>query len=45
MGVGICIVGVGLLVGLTYKNLNAELAYLVVGGVLFLIGQGVQRKK
>jgi len=45
MGVGICITGVGLMVGLAYDNLKVESTYLLVGLVVFCIGQLMQRKK
>lgn len=45
MGVGICIVGVGLMVGLAYDNLKVETTYLFAGLILFIIGQLIQRKK
>ena len=43
MGVGICVVGVGLMVGLAYDNLKVESTYLIVGLILFCIGQLLQR--
>jgi hypothetical protein len=45
MGVGICIVGVGLLVGLAYDNLKLETTYLLTGLIVFGVGQFLQRKK
>lgn len=42
MGFGICVVGIGLLIGLSYNNLKAELAYLVAGLLLFSAGRLVQ---
>ncbi len=45
MGVGICIVGVGLLVGLAYNNLKVESTYLLIGLVVFALGQVLQRTK
>jgi hypothetical protein len=45
MGVGICIVGVGLLVGLAYDNLKVETTYLLTGLIVFCAGQLLQRKK
>jgi hypothetical protein len=45
MGVGICIVGVGLLVGLVYDNLKVETTYLLTGVILFGAGQFLQRSK
>jgi hypothetical protein len=45
MGVGICIVGVGLLVGLSYDNLKVETTYLLTGLIVFCVGQLLQRKK
>lgn len=42
MGLGICVVGVGLLVGLSHNNLKVELAYLVAGLLLFSAGQLAQ---
>jgi hypothetical protein len=45
MGVGICIVGVGLMVGLAYDNLKVETTYLLTGLIVFCIGQLMQRKK
>ena len=45
MGVGICIVGVGLMVGLAYNNLKVESTYLLAGLVVFALGQLLQRSK
>jgi hypothetical protein len=45
MGVGICIVGVGLMVGLAYDNLKVESTYLLAGLIVFCIGQLMQWKK
>ena len=45
MGLGICVVGVGLLIGLEYKSLKAELAYLLSGLLLFSAGNMISRKK
>jgi len=45
MGVGICIVGVGLMVGLAYDNLKVETTYLLSGLILFAIGQMLQKTK
>jgi len=45
MGVGICIVGVGLMVGLAYDNLKVETTYLLSGLILFCIGQLLQKTK
>jgi hypothetical protein len=45
MGVGICIVGVGLMVGLAYDSLKVETTYLLTGLIVFCIGQLLQRKK
>jgi hypothetical protein len=45
MGIGICIVGVGLLVGLVYNNLKVETTYLLAGVILFGVGQLLQRNK
>jgi hypothetical protein len=45
MGVGICVVGVGLMVGLAYDNLKVESIYLLAGLLLFSAGQVIQRKK
>ncbi len=45
MGLGICVVGVGLSIGLAYDSLRAELAYLLAGLLLFSAGQLLQRKK
>lgn len=45
MGLGICVVGVGLMIGLGYNNLKAETAYLVAGLLLFCAGQLLQRAK
>ena len=39
MGAGICVVGVGLLVGLSHGNLKVELVYLVAGLLFFFAGQ------
>lgn len=43
-GLGICVVGVGLLVGLNYGSLKSELAYLLSGLLLFSAGQLCLRK-
>lgn len=43
MAVGICIVGVGLMVGISYRNLQVELAYLLSGLLLFGAGQLLQK--
>ena len=45
MGIGICVVGVGLLVGLSYDNIKVESVYLLVGLLFFSAGQMLQRKK
>lgn len=45
MGFGICVVGVGLLIGLGYNNLKAETAYLVAGLLLFAAGQLLQKTR
>ena len=45
MGLGICVVGIGLLIGLSYDSLKAELAYLLSGLLLFSAGQLISRKK
>ena len=45
MGLGICVVGVGLIIGLSYNSLKAELAYLLAGLLLFSAGQLMARKK
>lgn len=45
MGVGICVVGVGLMVGFAYDNLKVETTYLLAGLIVFGIGQLLQRKK
>lgn len=42
MALGICVVGVGLLVGLSYDNLKVELAYLLAGLLLFSAGRLAQ---
>lgn len=39
MGTGICVVGVGLIVGLNYGSLKVEIAYLVAGLLFFFAGQ------
>jgi hypothetical protein len=45
MGLGICVVGVGLMVGLVYDSLKVELAYLLAGLLLFSAGQLFARRK
>jgi len=45
MGLGICIVGVGLMVGLSYNNLKVEATYLLAGLLVFCLGQLLQRRK
>jgi hypothetical protein len=45
MGLGICVVGVGLMTGLAYNNLKVELTYLLAGLLLFFAGQLITRKK
>jgi hypothetical protein len=45
MGFGICVVGVGLLIGIQYDSLKAELAYLLAGLLLFSAGNLITRKK
>jgi hypothetical protein len=45
MGIGICIVGVGLMVGLAYDNLKVETTYLLAGLILFGVGQLLERTK
>lgn len=45
MGVGICVVTVGLIVGLSFDNLKVESTYLLVGLVLFCVGQLMQKSK
>ena len=39
MGVGICVVGVGLMVGLTENNIKVELVWLIAGLLFFFAGQ------
>lgn len=39
MGLGICVVGVGALIGITTGNLKPELAYFLSGLLLFSAGQ------
>jgi hypothetical protein len=38
MGVGLCIVGMGFILGVYYKNLKPELTYLIAGGLVFHAG-------
>ncbi len=45
MGVGICIVGVGVMVGITYDNQKVELTYLLAGLLVFAGGQLLQGRK
>jgi hypothetical protein len=45
MGLGICVVGVGLMVGLTYNNLKVEAVYLLAGLLLFSAGQLLERAR
>jgi len=45
MGLGICVVGVGLMVGVMYNNLKVELAYLLAGLLLFSAGRLAQGKE
>ncbi len=45
MGLGICVVGTGLIIGIFYNSLKAELAYLLAGLLLFGAGQLLQRGK
>ena len=45
MGLGICVVGVGLITGIIYNNLKVELAYMIAGLLLFFAGQLIARKK
>jgi hypothetical protein len=47
-GVGICVVGVGLMVGISYNtdsSFRAEIAYFVSGLLLFGAGMLIQGKK
>jgi hypothetical protein len=44
MGLGICVVGVGALIGITTGNLKPELAYFLSGLLLFSAGQLCLRK-
>ena len=47
-GLGICVVGVGLMVGLSYNSdssFKAEVAYFVAGLLLFGAGLLIQGKK
>lgn len=47
-GLGICVVGVGLMIGLGYgtdQSFKAEVAYFVAGSLLFLVGLLFQRGK
>jgi hypothetical protein len=44
MGLGLCIVGMGLLIGLTYQSLKGELAYLIAGLLFFSAGQLIRKK-
>ena len=39
MGVGICVVGMGLMVGLAYDNIKWEVVCLVSGLLFFFAGQ------
>jgi hypothetical protein len=43
-GLGICVVGVGLMIGLSYDSLKSELVYLLAGVLLFSVGQLCLRK-
>jgi hypothetical protein len=45
MGVGICVVGVGLMIGIYYKSEKAELAYLLAGLLLFSAGNLIAKKR
>ena len=45
MGAGICVVAVGLLIGIQYESLKAELAYLLSGLLIFSAGQLLAKKK
>jgi hypothetical protein len=44
MGLGICVVGVGALIGITKGNLKPELAYFLSGLHLFSAGQLLLRR-
>ncbi len=45
MGLGLCVVATGLLIGVAYQSLKAELAYLLAGLLLFSAGQLLARKQ
>ena len=45
MGFGICVVGVGLMIGISADSLKAELAYFVAGMLFFSAGLLVQGGK
>jgi hypothetical protein len=44
MGLGLCIVGMGLVLGVFYQNLKPELAYLLAGLLFFSAGQLIRGK-
>jgi len=44
MGLGICVVGVGALIGITTGNLKPELAYFLSGLLLFSAGHLLQSR-
>jgi hypothetical protein len=45
MGLGICIVGVSILLGLSLNSEKVYVLYLPPGALIFLLGQWLTRKK
>jgi len=45
MGLGICIVGVGILLGMSLNSEKVYVLYVPPGALLFLLGQWLTRKK
>lgn len=45
MGLGLCVVGMGPILGIFYNSLKPELAYLMAGLLLFSAGHLIREKK
>jgi hypothetical protein len=45
MGLGICVVGIGILLGVSLNSEKVYVLYVPPGGLLFLLGQWLSRKK
>ena len=45
MGLGLCIVGVGILLGISLNSERVYVIYVPPGALAFLVGQHLSRKK